>query len=214
MTNAAERRRRIGTMCGAILVAVAVNVFIFLALAGLNFGGALDGRRAADAASVLTVAMEPEPHEPASPTPERSPPEPEPVLIDLDRPALPSINLDAIRLEVIVPVAPIMSEPSTVASSLAAADSVDEPPRERYVPPPRYPHEALTRGIEGEVVVKLLINERGVVKDVQVVQVTGDESFRDAVLDVARTWQFRPARDDGHPVAVWGIKRIRFVLEE
>jgi len=63
-------------------------------------------------------------------------------------------------------------------------------------------------------VVRLLIDERGRVEDVQVLRVEGHPSFREAVLDVVHKWTFRPARHRGRPVKVWGIKRIRFELEE
>lgn len=95
-----------------------------------------------------------------------------------------------------------------------SAASVDMPPKELANTPPRYPPRALARGIEGYVVVKLLLGENGTVEDVQIMEVAGDEAFRQAVCDVVGKWRFTPARHRGRAVKVWAIKRIRFELEQ
>ena len=72
-----------------------------------------------------------------------------------------------------------LSPPST--------NCVDTPPKELDNPSPRYPQDALGRGIEGYVVVKFLIRKNGSVENIQIVQVEGHESFRQAVL--APSWE-------------------------
>ena len=64
-------------------------------------------------------------------------------------------------------------------------------------------------GIEGTVVLRLLIDERGRVADVEVI--SGGMAFRHAVLQVARTWRFEPARHQGRATKVWGVKEVSFV---
>jgi len=99
-------------------------------------------------------------------------------------------------------------------AAVPAADAVDTPPREIINPPPRYPRIARARGLEGQVTVKLLIAEDGTVETVEVVSVQGYTGFRRAVLDSVARWRFSPAKHRGRPVKVWGVKTIRFRLEE
>ena len=92
------------------------------------------------------------------------------------------------------------------------ADRVDHPPRELAGNPrPTYPIREQRRGIEAVVRLKLLIDERGAVQDVQVID--GPNAFRRAVLQVAHRWRFTPARHNGSVVKVWGVKTIRFELQ-
>jgi protein TonB len=59
-----------------------------------------------------------------------------------------------------------------------------------------------------EIVVRLEIDERGVVRGVELVPPTGNKSYDDALRRVALGWRFRPARDAANrPVAVtWDVK--------
>jgi protein TonB len=94
-------------------------------------------------------------------------------------------------------------------SGIGDADHVDQPPREPSGnAKPAYPDRERQLGIEGTVMIKLLIDERGRVEDVQII--SGPEAFRRAVLQVARTWRFEPARDKGRVLKVWGTKEVKF----
>ncbi len=232
MISAALKKYGIGKTCTAFLVSAIVNVLIVVMLAVLNGTGSLENRRPPDSAPVLTLMKMTGPRESESPMPD-SPPEPEIMTVDLDLPVPQPIVLEPIEIDLsvadmsenTVPVVAVLPAPhaglnggspddSPYRASPHSANRVDEPPRELANIPPQYPQVALRRGIEGQVVVRLLIDERGKVEDVQVLRVEGHPSFREAVLDVVHKWTFRPARHGGRPVKVWGIKRIRFELEE
>jgi TonB family protein len=89
------------------------------------------------------------------------------------------------------------------------ADQVDEPPRE--LPgnvEPHYPDREERLGIEGTVVVGLLIDERGRVQDVRFH--SGGEAFRRAVLAVVRSWRVTPPRHNGRAIKVWATKEFSF----
>jgi protein TonB len=64
-----------------------------------------------------------------------------------------------------------------------------------------YPSELKRRGVEGKVVVEVLIDASGTVRGVTLVQ--GSEAgFNDLVLSRLKESKFRPAYDsDGNPVA-------------
>jgi protein TonB len=99
-------------------------------------------------------------------------------------------------------------------SGALSAEGVDHPPREINKRQPAYPSFARRAGIEGAVTLKLLIDTTGHVAEVEVIKVEGHDSFRQAVLDVVKTWQFEPASHQGKVVSVWGITRVVFSLEK
>jgi TonB family protein len=130
--------------------------------------------------------------------------------------AIPSPAVDAVRIA-LREVRSAAKSSSATAAAMSRSDSteprdanqVDRPPREHAgnVKPP-YPERERQLGIEGSVVVELLIDERGHVLDVRFT--SGPEAFRRAVLEVARSWRFDPAEDRGHRVKTWGTKEVRF----
>src|SRR5260221_8840810 len=72
-------------------------------------------------------------------------------------------------------------------------------------PPPRldrpvYPTEALTAGVEGVVVVQIVINEQGEVADTKVVR--SIPMLDDAALEAVRTWRYKPTNVRGNAVPV------------
>lgn len=130
---------------------------------------------------------------------------------------VPSPAADAVRIAVreVRSVAKSSSAATPAAMSRSdsteprSANQVDRPPREHAgnVKPP-YPERERQLGIEGSVVVELLIDERGHVLDVRFT--SGPEAFRRAVLEVVRSWRFDPAEDRGQRVKTWGTKEVRF----
>ena len=66
---------------------------------------------------------------------------------------------------------------------------------------PQYTDMARTAGIEGRVVVWMLVGRDGRVERAEVKQ--GVPLLNDPALEAARRWTFKPALADGHPVAVW-----------
>ncbi len=76
--------------------------------------------------------------------------------------------------------------------------------------PPHYPRIARASGVEGEVIVRLLVLADGTVGDVQIVQ--GLELFQEEVARTVGKWQYRPATRDGVPVASAWVVRVPFSL--
>jgi TonB family protein len=79
-------------------------------------------------------------------------------------------------------------------------------------PQAAYPAEALQRGIEGEVVVKMLISTDGNVNDTEVV--SGDPILAKAAAEAARRWKFKPYMRNGEPVKVSIEKHMEFSLRD
>lgn len=69
-------------------------------------------------------------------------------------------------------------------------------------PPPKYPFSARRRGQEGEVVLRVLVDEIGRAQQVDMHRSSGFRSLDQAALDAVGDWQFVPARDAaGRPIA-------------
>ncbi len=71
---------------------------------------------------------------------------------------------------------------------------------------PLYPIEAKAKQLEGSVVMDILIDEQGVVRQVSVIE--GAEIFRPGATEAMKKFKFKPAKVEGKPVAV----RIRYTL--
>lgn len=72
---------------------------------------------------------------------------------------------------------------------------------------PNYPPEARAKGLEGSVVMDVLIDEKGLVRQATVIE--GPEIFRAGAMEAIKKFKFRSAKVDGKPVAV----RIRYSLK-
>jgi protein TonB len=76
--------------------------------------------------------------------------------------------------------------------------------------PPVYPEMVREAGIDGTVLVRVLVGLNGRVKDAMVVE--GASPLHEAALASARTALFKPALQGTHPVEVWVVIPITFQL--
>ena len=85
------------------------------------------------------------------------------------------------------------------------------PPRPLFQPDPDYPIVARSAGVAGEVVLKCVITEEG---EVTSCVVKGSIPLLDdaALAGVAR-WRYSPALQEGRPVRVYLLVRVRFTLD-
>jgi TonB family protein len=98
------------------------------------------------------------------------------------------------------------------AAPSSATGSVTSLPRLLENDPPTYPPEAVARGWQGTVHLRLDISEGGRVVRAQIVRTSGypllDEAARSAVL----TWRAQPGLHNGEPVAAAVRLPVRFDL--
>jgi TonB family protein len=73
---------------------------------------------------------------------------------------------------------------------------------------PTYPPEAREALVSGKVQVQVIISEEGQV--VEATAISGPELLREAAVQAARQWVFKPTRLDGAPVKVQGILTFDF----
>jgi TonB family protein len=76
---------------------------------------------------------------------------------------------------------------------------------------PHYPKAAQDQRLDGAVVMDILIDELGAVREATLVD--GPEIFRSGALEAMKKFKFRPAQVDGNPVAVKIRYTLRFELE-
>ena len=118
--------------------------------------------------------------------------------------------------------APVMNE------GMVFAEPTEEgPPVESFVagppvletlaydvhPAPRYPRQAVRAGLEGTVTLRVLVDEQGWPKSVEIEQSSGhrelDRSAREHVL---AKWRFHPAQRQGRAISAYALVPIDFRL--
>ncbi len=114
---------------------------------------------------------------------------------------------EAVRLD---PQSAMYQEQLATCRDLGAVNpEVDSRPVAQNRPHPNYPPVAHSKGIEGAVKVRALIDKDGLVKQVRVVSGLGyglDEEARRAVSQM----KFKPATRDGKPVPYWVPLDVQF----
>lgn len=88
------------------------------------------------------------------------------------------------------PPAPTSESGSSAAQELEILKSV----------PPKYPLDAVEKGIYGQVLLRILVSETGEVENAEVV--SGEDVLRQAAIDAVRQWQFKPYLEAGKPIKV------------
>lgn len=145
--------------------------------------------------------------------PEQTPP-------PLSRTVAPEIAVPAVE-PVIVDQGTLQAEPVTVPAKtepamMAPASGPASGMRLAYAsaPAPRYPREAILGGLQGTVLLEVLVDVDGSPLEVRIHRSSGhrilDDSARRHVL---RNWRFQPAIREGQPVQAIGLVPIDFNLD-
>ncbi len=81
-------------------------------------------------------------------------------------------------------------------------------------PPPPYPRDAFREGLQGQVLLKILVDTDGAPLEVVVSRSSGHRVLDDAARRfVLKHWRFRPALRNGQPVQAYGMVPIDFTLQ-
>lgn len=79
---------------------------------------------------------------------------------------------------------------------------------------PRYPINELKNGVEGTVVLRVLVDIDGKPLDVTIETSSGNRNLdRSALQHVLKTWRFKPAMQNGQAVQAYGLVPIAFNLQ-
>ncbi len=99
---------------------------------------------------------------------------------------------------------------SVLVANCAEDREVEEPAPLGDAVPIEYPLEMWERGIEGETVLEVRVNELGGVDSVAVVETSGHGALDSAAARGAREMRFQPGRQDGRDVPVRVLVPVRF----
>ena len=91
-------------------------------------------------------------------------------------------------------------------------DTVDTAPQPVEQPPPTYPSRLRDKGVEGYVVLSLLLDENGRIVQKKVIESKPPGEFDQAALEGVSNWRFQPAIYKGESVSVWTRQKIKFEL--
>ncbi|MCK4251580.1 energy transducer TonB [candidate division WOR-3 bacterium] len=89
---------------------------------------------------------------------------------------------------------------------------VEVKPKPIHIPKPRYPELARKAGIEGNTVIKALVNIDGTIIEAKVLKSSGNQMLDQAALAAARKAKFTPAKQRDKYVRVWVSIPIKFRL--
>jgi protein TonB len=81
-------------------------------------------------------------------------------------------------------------------------------------PRPEYPESARREGREGRVLLRVLVDERGRSRNVEIHSSSGSEALDRAAAQAIRRWRFDPARYGDQPVESWLRIPIEFRLTD
>ena len=83
-----------------------------------------------------------------------------------------------------------------------------------YTPRPQYPDGARREGKEGRVLLRVLVDEEGRSKSVEVNKSSGSVALDRAATEAIKRWRFLPARNGDKPVESWVKVPIDFRLTD
>lgn len=95
----------------------------------------------------------------------------------------------------------------------AAPGLVEAQPEYSKNPPLEYPRRARDRGYQGTVVLEVLVDRQGKVKDIRILSSTGHTILDSSAMNSVRNWSFEPGRKGQERVEMWVRVPVRFKLE-
>jgi protein TonB len=138
---------------------------------------------------------------------------------EIERPDIPQeleLSEEASEEETIAPTSFNPMEPPTLPGGGEQAEAFfafDEPPVPIHRVAPVYPDLARQAGVEGVVLVRVLISKTGRVIDAQHAGGQANPLLVQAAVDAAKKWLFTPAKQRDEPVQVWYAIPIAFSIQ-
>ena len=145
------------------------------------------------------------------PIPDPTPDLPEPIVEDYRAPQVTVDVADADFLELSgIPDAP--PAPGGAGNAPRNLDATILAPERVSGEQPRYTEEARLNRVQGFVILRGVIDVEGRVQSLTVVKGLPD-GLTESAMDTVRQWRYRPATQDGVPVAVHYVFNVNFSLQ-
>lgn len=96
--------------------------------------------------------------------------------------------------------------------SVFSLRELDRKPRLVHQIEPVYPHEARSKGVEGKVILRFVVNKSGHVTNIRVVRASPEGVFDEKAKEAVSQWRFEPGMHRGEPVESRVTMPIRFEM--
>lgn len=158
-------------------------------------------------AALPTIAATPRPTLAPTAAPTPAPTEEPAVVLPTPAPTIPPPT----PAPTIAPTRPPLAAPVATVREGQLVDNPDTPAEPVSTPKATYPPMALQRRVGGTVILRALVDENGVVQQVEVLRgVRPDMGIDNAAATAVRAWRFRPATKDGVRVKAWYTTSMPF----
>ena len=124
----------------------------------------------------------------------------------------PPISIPAVSA--IAPIAPLPGIATAVAANTASSTADSEATiAYETATPPTYPTQALRAGVEGTVLLKVLVDAGGKPVQVAIERSSGSRTLDEAARrHVLAAWRFHPAMREGRAIEAWALVPVQFNL--
>jgi protein TonB len=112
-----------------------------------------------------------------------------------------------------VPAAAATPEPSPAPAAPAAPRTITSGVEYIQKPQPEYPAASKRMGEAGQVLLRVLVNDKGRSESVQIQKSSGFPRLDEAARQAVQRARFKPYTEDGKPVPVYAIVPIGFQLD-
>lgn len=122
----------------------------------------------------------------------------------------PSTPISSVQTPISLPAVPVNS----VASADTGSGSSDATIAYATATPPAYPFAAARNGVQGTVLLRVLVDENGHPLQVILEHSSGSRALDQAAREhVLAAWHFHPAQRNGHAVRAWALVPVNFKLD-
>ncbi|MBN1972968.1 MAG: energy transducer TonB [Sedimentisphaerales bacterium] len=100
--------------------------------------------------------------------------------------------------------------PAGITVRVLSASQADISPIKTAGAVPQYPQWARRNKLEGTVILRFIVTEKGNIENINISEIDGDERFGTEALQAVSQWRFSPAIKAGKPVSCWCFQKINF----
>ena len=144
------------------------------------------------------------------------PPRVQPRAVPRDTPVAPPVADVPVLVEQgeFIEAAPEVTPQATGPASIGPGPATGMQLQYAHAPSPAYPPRAVQQGLQGEVLLRVLVDVDGRPLEVRIERSSGHAILdREAVRHVRRHWRFMPALRDGQPAQAVGLVPVDFRLD-
>jgi protein TonB len=133
-----------------------------------------------------------------------------------EKKTLPPIELPPVNLNISPQITGLaaLSPLTLTLKPFYQAGELDQQPLPMATPAPFYPHRARIRGIEGKVRVRFIVDQQGLVKELEIIRAEPEGYFEQSVRTALANWHFRPGTVANHKVMTQVETTIVFKLDQ